>query len=289
MYVTNPSTITHAGVAQQVTSTFTQVQQSTVGVVSAGGSYVVTPGTGNWIVTGSTVGVISAATLNVYATNPSTITHAGVGQQVTSTSTYIVNPSTVTFNGVGQQVTSTSTYVVNVTTVSVQQSTMAVVNAGAPVFVANQGIVSSTTLRSIQTNGSTTTVVVDSVGRLITSDIPVAVIVTSANANAASANYLINEPILVSSPTNPTRTYLCGCNFMNTSATNVGFTIYQGSSTIVGTPFFPVGAAANLSNAGIRTDCGHPFFWGVPGGQLTIKPSVNAATVSMNCQYFQSQ
>lgn len=252
----------------------------------------------------------------------STVTFNAIGQPVTSSYTIVsttypisvsatfspVGTTTTTFNAIGQPVTSTytvvsTTYPMNV---SVVQSTVGVVNAGQNLNVSVQnvstitfnaigqpvtstssfivGLVSSTTLPSPLSNGTTNGILVDSTRRIITADVPFEVILTTFNVAAAPDT---TERILVSSATAPQRTLLCGCIFENTSATNTGFIIYQSTSGLASNPFYPVGVPASYVPAGVRTDCGHPVFASVPGGQLTIKPEAAASSVRMNCQYLQ--
>lgn len=149
--------------------------------------------------------------------------------------------------------------------------------------ITSQGIISSTTLPSPLASVSTTTILLDSVGRTISADIPFEIISTTSSTNAAA---VLTEQIIVSSATAPKRTRMCGCIFMNSSATNTGFTIYQSSSNIANS-FYPIGAPANYVPSGIRTDCGHPFFVSAQGGQITMKADATATSVKMNCQYVQ--
>lgn len=255
------------------------------GTSSNFGSAFPTPGTAAGFTNGTNM---QAA--RVDASSAVFITHNGIAQPVTSTYTTVVSTGIPVVNGgstFNAIVTGSTVGVVGVGNFNVTGSTIGIISpAGTYLLTAEEAVVSSTALSGVQTQGSSMTIRVDSIGRTITADIPAAVIVSTYSANIAPGT---TEVILVSSPTAPNRTYLCGCIFMNTSATNTGATIYQTNSNIAANPFFPIGIPANYVPSGVRNDCGHPFFWGDPGEQLTIKPSATAASVSMNCTYFQSQ
>lgn len=255
--------------AQPTTSTSTILAPTSVTTV--------TPGTGTFTVNGSGVTQpISSVGTNIMTVTPGTGTYT-VSGTVTSNAgtgnfqTYTTNLTTVTFSGVGAQ-PFTSTYTVITTTYTLTFNTN------------EEGVVSSITLPSPKADASTGTVTIDSSGRTITADIPFELISTTASANMSAGT---TEIVLISSATMPKRTLLCGCIFMNNSATNTGFTLYQSTSSVATNPFYVIGAPANYVPSGIRTDCGHPFFASAQGGAITIKPSASATSTLMNCQYFQ--
>jgi hypothetical protein len=149
----------------------------------------------------------------------------------------------------------------------------------APIF----GEASSTTIPSPVADNSIDEIMLDAQGRIVTSDISWEL--TTSTWSTTEAQQASNDLVLVSSATAPKRTFLCGCSFKNNSATNTAFTIYQSSSAATN-PFYPIPVPAN-SGWAIRSDCGHPFFASIAGGELTIKPDAVATSVSMWCNYIQ--
>lgn len=232
----------------------TGVNASSVAVVNGASNLTVQVGNTQNTVPIQTISTWTIITdtwsINVNLTNSPTVTaNAGTGTM----NTYTTNMTSVTFNGTAQP-------------------------------IIGEALVSSMTLRSVLTDATTASILVDWLGRLITADIPVQVITTTSSQNASPGTA---EYILISSATAPARTYMCGCIFMNNSATNTGFTLYQSTSSNAANAFYPIGAPANYVPTGIRPDCGHPFFWSVQGGEITIKPSATATSTLMNCTYFQ--
>lgn len=248
---------------------------------------------------------------NIYVNqiNIATVTYNGTTQPVS-----IQNASTTTFNNVGQPVTSTSTYITNVTTSPIQIQTGAGTLVGVgyqsgggsiPVqiigtitqnVVSTQTLVtstsalpmgiqvSSTALPTAPAQGSTMTVTGDSMGRIF---------VTGTSYGQVSSTWSVNvstgtgEIILISSPTAPLRTYMCGCILKNTSATNSGITLYNTRSNLTTFASYPIGAPANYIPAGIWPGCQDPFFVGAIGGQIVFKADAAATSTQMTCQYFQ--
>ena len=162
------------------------------------------------------------------------------------------------------------------------------VDISSNIIVVPLAVVSSVTLPSTLTQGTTQAQMIDSLGRPVVADIPWEIQKTTYNFNIAPDTV---EHVFISSAAAGLRTRMCGCIFMNNSATNTGFTIYVTTSNSVLEGFtaaYPIGTPANYLPAGVRSDCGHPFLVGAIGGQMTIKASAAAvAGVTAECSYLQ--
>lgn len=298
---------------------------STVGVVGTGGSYIVTgssvgavqvtspwvvSGSGQFNVIGSTVGVINGNTsLSVQPIGTSTITHNGISQPVNLTQF-----STVTFNGSAQPVTGSGQFNVIGSTVgaigvgqfNVMGSTVGVIGVGGSYVVTGSSVgvsgtaavgvaplgnpvhtglkVTSTTIPTAQIDGTMISVAGSNIGQLLTTGIPYGLIVSTFNSNISAAT---TEAILISSPAASTYSYLCGCLFNNSSATNNYVTIFASSSTPTTNDFMQIGTPANDIPAGLWPGCMNPFFRSKSGGQVTIRANAAVTSTSMRCVYYQ--
>lgn len=166
---------------------------------------------------------------------------------------------------------------------TVTGSTVGVVSTGLSTFVGG-GVVSSMTLTTGLTQGTTTPAYFTSIGQELMTGVPYQITSSTFSLNVSSQN--TNEFIIVSSAAQPNYNYLCGCVFNNSSATNSFVTLYQSSSTVIGVDAIQIGTPANDVPTGLWPGCTNPFFRSQKGGQITLKASAAVTSTSMRCQYY---
>ncbi len=257
--------------ATQPISGTVSVGQSTMAIVNQAGTPLTVVSTG-LPVTGTfwqTSQPVAATQSGTYTVTPGTGSYPVTGTFFQATQpVYTVQIPTVTFNGVAQQTTSTSTVITNST-----------------VPVVNDFVVSSTSLVSPLVQGTTSAAYMDSIGRMLVTGLPYAVIHDTWNVLASTGT---GEMVMVSSPTAPTRTFLCGCVFTSTGAINGNdLVIYSPTSAQVASVSHPVGMASGAPYI-LWPGCSQPFFWGPPGGQIVYKGASGGSTIKFHCQYYQS-
>lgn len=170
---------------------------------------------------------------------------------------------------------------------AITNTTIAVVSpTGQYLNTAEEITVTSTTIPVAAAQGSTLTLRGDSVGRTLVTGMPYGVISTTWSVNVSTGT---GEILLISSPTAPSRIFMCGCILKNNSTTNTGITIYDKTGTVNSNAAFPLGAPANYVNGGIWPGCSQPFFFGSPGGQITFIADAAATSTKLYCQYYTSQ
>lgn len=313
-YVVNLTSVTFGGLGQPVTSTSTVITApvivtgSTVGVVNGGANLTVQPGntqnTTAWLITHggigqqttststvvlvSTVGVVNGGSSFTSVVTGSTVGIVNGGSQLNN---YITNITTVTHNGIAQPVTSTGTIVV--------QSTVGVVSA-SPL------VVTGSTVGVVIVN-STTSVIA---GHLVSST-ALSVALPQGATNAAYIDSIgrqlvtglpygiirdtwnvlastgTGEMVMVSSPAAPTRTFLCGCVFTSTGALNGSDIVIYSPTSASITSVSHPVGFGNMSTYVLWPGCSQPFMWGPPGGQVVYKPSGSVVTIKFHCQYYQ--
>ena len=300
-----PVTLSPTGVAQLVVSSYTVITSTYFlnvnDVMNSSGTYGVSP----FNQFGEAIGFVNPVTnalqaprvdvaSNVYITfggqgQPTTSTStvitstysintianfSGQAQPTTSTSTVVTStsPLNITHGNIGQPVTSTFTIVTTTTPLQVVQST--------PMIIAS--LVSSTTLPSTLANATTGSMLMTGQRALITADFTWETQLTTSNANAAAIS---QESILISSAPAGTRTRLCGCTAMNTSATVDLFQVWSGTSALAAT--FGIIPAPASNAGGYKNDCGHPFFVSNVASEITYKAVSAVSTIYLSCQYIQ--
>ena len=96
------------------------------------------------------------------------------------------------------------------------------------------------------------------------------------------------EGVLVSSAGAATYTYLCGCVFTNTTATNgTVFIQSPGGST---TNLIAIGVPANDVPAGLWPGCENPFFRSPPNSSIYLYQNVSTTAnqaIYARCNYYQ--
>lgn len=284
------------GVVNGGTTFLATVVGSSVGIVNGSASAITTvstytvvsstysiPVTGTFSLIVATVGVVQGGTpLTVVSTGMATNITQINGNTVATGASGIMKVALT--DGSGNAIASASSALATLDTqtgVWTITSTQTVVNSTSslPIGV----LVASTTFANAASQGSTITLRSDSLGRVLVSGVPYSIIVDTWNVSIATGT---NDLVIVSSPTAPTKTFLCGIMCYNTSATNSGFVIYQSSSNA--NNGHPVGAPANDVPFGIWPGCSQPFFASLPGGSITFKPDAVITSIKCHMQYYQS-
>lgn len=208
------------------------------------------------------------------------ITNA-VGSQITVVSTGV--PITIAAPVV---VTGSTVGIVGTAPLVVTGSTIGIVSpSGTYLLTAQEVIATSVTLPTAAASASSMTMRADSLGRTMVTGMPYGVISTTWSINISTGT---GEILMISSPTAPTRTFLCGCVFKSTSPTNTGVTLYD-KTAVNANAAFAIGIPGNYAVSMIWPGCSQPFFWSSAGSQITMKADVSATATQMFCQYYQSQ
>lgn len=261
------------------------------------------------------------------ASQPVTVTQPTVfGATTTYNGTQIVGivqptvlGATVTFNGTQNVQLQTGANVIGAVTQGaagtsfwgVDRTTGDYVVGGAAENAATTGNplldgvkVTSSTIPTGAANANSKALMGDAYGRVAVTGMPFDVIFSTYMIHISSAIYGVtnqNDAVLVSSPGSGLRTYLCGCEFGNTTATNGKVTLASPVNATTNSSSYAIGTAeshimtipipANYFPSGLWRGCSEPFFRSALNSSISIIQNVAASkqAIDVNCMYFQAQ
>lgn len=164
--------------------------------------------------------------------------------------------------------------------------------------------VASSSIPSGVANGKIAYQMGDSFGRVAVTGMPYGVIFSTYMVQISSSLYGIQnqkDAVLVSSAGANLYTYLCGCVFTNTTATNGKVilaspvnAVSNSTSYAVGTAeshYMTIGIPANYVPTGIWPGCSQPFFRSALNTSISIIQTVatSVQNVDVYCNYFVGQ
>lgn len=249
---------------------------------------------GDWKINQSTIGVISATPLTVTGSTVGVILQTGGTVQVIGSTVGVVTPSTITAVVINSTVGVTGTITANAGTGSfyVGTSTVGIMTPSGTSIMdfstsAVAGLLTSSTAFQTATNqGQIGQANGSSIGQIMVTGVPYQMVSATTSVNVSSQTG--TEFIIISSASASQYTYLCGCVFNNSSATNSFLTLYQTSSTVSGVDFMQIGTPANDIPVGVWPGCTDPFFRSKVGGQITLKANATVSSTAMRCIYYQA-
>lgn len=187
---------------------------------------------------------------------------------------------------------SSSVYVFDVSSPNVQGLAVSgAIIAGNP--VPSGVFVSSSSLPGVQSDGDVIYNAGTNIGQQLVTGVPWGVTFSTYAAWITSATTNTNdaapgaESVLVSSPPASQYTYLCGCVFTNTTATN--------GAVVIESPYgqttnrMAIGVPANYVPSGTMPGCMNPFFRSAASAKIWIYQTVASSNqnVYMKCNYYQ--
>lgn len=268
-YATGGSSVPVSIVGGTVIITTTSVSASTVAVVNAGGVALKVDG--------------SAVTQPVSGS-------VNVNNLAAGSTVYLVNPTTTTITGgvnINNLAAGSTVYVVNVTTVAGSAAVGSAI-AGNPIPFALQ--VTSATLPTVRASGTAIYGAGSTWGQTFVAGVPEDVKFSTYSTTISSATTGTvggsGEQVLVSSPPANFYTYLCGCVFTNTTATNGA--VHIESPTGTATSRMSIGVPANYVPTGVWPGCTNPFYRSAVASNIYIYQSVASSTqaIYMRCSYY---
>lgn len=231
-------------------------------------------------INGSTVAVTNAVGTNL-GTNIAQINGAAVGTGATGIMKVALT------DGAGNSITSAASALA---TLSAQSGTWLVAQNGSYSVTAGTGSfpsavkVTSTTIPTAVADGANIASAGSNIGQVLVTGIPGGLILYSTMTLTTTTT----ERVLISSAGAATFTYLCGCVFTNSSATNASVTLRQSGgpgSAIAGNNFL-IGVPANFVPAGVWTGCTNPFYRSSVNSNITITGSASVTSIDARCQYY---